>query len=56
MTVLIDLLQDLGAVHLQVAKSYRYREGLRAETFELVRSLKKRLDPENRINPGNLGL
>jgi FAD/FMN-containing dehydrogenase len=43
-------------VHLQVAKSYRYRQGLEAETFALVQALKKVVDPENRMNPGNLGL
>ena len=55
-SALIDLFNDLGAVHLQIAKSYRYRSGLQPETFELVRSLKKILDPQGRINPGNLGL
>ena len=50
-----ELLKDLGAVHLQIGKSYKYREGLRPESFDLVRSLKNILDPENRINPGCLG-
>jgi hypothetical protein len=53
---LTELFRDIGAVHLQIGKSYRYREGLRSESFELVRSLKKLLDPGNRINPGSLGL
>ena len=53
---LVELLGELGSVHLQLAKSYRFRERLRPESFELVRSLKKELDPDNRINPGNLGL
>jgi len=53
---LTDLFKNLGAVHLQVGKSYRYREGLRPEAFGLVQSIKKLLDPSNRINPGNLGL
>ena len=50
-----ELLKDMGAVHLQIGKSYKYREGLRPESFDLVRSLKNILDPENRINPGCLG-
>jgi FAD/FMN-containing dehydrogenase len=53
---LVDLLKDLGGVHLQLGKSYRYSEGLRPETFELVQSIKKMVDPDRRINPGNLGL
>ena len=46
----------MGAAHLQVGKAYRYKEGLKAPSWELVRQLKKILDPNNRINPGALGL
>ena len=53
---LSDLFRELGAVHLQVAKAYRYREGLRPETLELVRQLKQVVDPHRRMNPGSLGL
>jgi len=53
---LAELFSGLGAVHLQIGKSYRYREGLRVESFALVQALKKLLDPHNRVNPGNLGL
>ena len=47
---------DIGAVHLQIAKTYPYKEGLKASSWELVRQLKGILDPGNRINPGSLGL
>jgi glycolate oxidase len=53
---LLDLFEELGAVHFQVAKCYRYKEGLRTESFALVQALKNILDPNNRINPGTLGL
>jgi hypothetical protein len=53
---LVNLLSELGAVHLQIGKSYRYREGLEPGSFGLVQALKRTLDPGNRINPGNLGL
>jgi FAD/FMN-containing dehydrogenase len=53
---LVSLLSDLGAVHLQVAKAYPYREGLRPEAFTIVAALKRVLDPTNRLNPGCLGL
>jgi FAD/FMN-containing dehydrogenase len=53
---LIELLSELGAVHTQIGKSYRYREGLKPGAWELIQSLKKVLDPTGRINPGSLGL
>jgi FAD/FMN-containing dehydrogenase len=53
---LVALLSSLGAVHLQVGKAYRYRDGLRPEAFELVAALKRAVDPEGRVNPGSLGL
>lgn len=55
-TELVALFSELGAVHLQIGKSYRYRQGLEADAFALVQGLKKLVDPGNRINPGNLGL
>lgn len=53
---LIELLSDLGAVHTQIGKSYRYRKGLKPGAWGLVKSLKNVLDPTGRINPGSLGL
>jgi len=53
---MIEIFEEYGAVHLQIGKSYRYREGLRPESFKLVQSLKTALDPDNLINPGSLGL
>jgi FAD/FMN-containing dehydrogenase len=55
-TELVELLKDCGVVHLQIGKSYLYREGLRPESFGLVQAIKRQLDPSNRINPGALGL
>ena len=46
----------MGAAHLQVGKAYPYKEGLKSPSWELVRQLKQVLDPDNRINPGALGL
>jgi FAD/FMN-containing dehydrogenase len=53
---LIVVLSELGAVHTQIGKSYRYREGLKPGAWDLIQSLKKVLDPTGRINPGSLGL
>ncbi len=54
--MLSDVFRDLGAVHLQVGKSYHYGTGIKPEALELMRALKLQLDPENRMNPGCLGL
>jgi len=53
---LLAFFRDMGAAHLQVGKAYLYKEGLKSPSWELVRQLKSILDPDNRINPGALGL
>ena len=53
---LLEFFCDMGAAHLQVGKAYLYKEGLKSPSWELVRQLKQVLDPDNRINPGALGL
>ncbi len=53
---LIALFTELGAAHLQLGKSYRYREGLQGANWRLIEALKKELDPGRRMNPGALGL
>jgi len=42
-----------GAAHLQVGRRYPYADG---RDLTLLRALKAAVDPENRINPGVLGL
>ncbi|MCC5825057.1 MAG: FAD-binding oxidoreductase [Alkalimonas sp.] len=44
-----------GFIHMQIGKSYRFKEGLAAENFELLRAIKSYLDPTNSMNPGCLG-
>jgi FAD/FMN-containing dehydrogenase len=51
-----DFFYDEGAVHVQLAKFYRYQETLAPETKRLVGELKQMLDPDRRFNRGNLGL
>lgn len=51
-----DIFAEMGAVHMQIGKAYRYREMLRPEAWNLVRALKRELDPKGLINPGSLGL
>lgn len=51
-----DFFFDLGAVHVQLAKFYRFDESLSAETWRLLGDVKGMLDPDGRLNPGNLRL
>ncbi len=51
-----DFFHDLGAVHVQLAKFYRYQDALAPETARLLSDLKTVLDPERRFNRSNLGL
>lgn len=50
-----DFLFNLGAIHVQIAKFYRFEEALAPETWRLLNELKDALDPERRLNPHNLG-
>jgi FAD/FMN-containing dehydrogenase len=47
---------DQGAIHLQIGKSYLYREGLEEKSFNIVEKIKNHMDPNGLINPGSLGL
>lgn len=45
-----------GATHLQIGRTYRYREGLRPEALRLLEAIKRAVDPQGVVNPGALGL
>ena len=45
-----------GAVHVQIGKAYNYLATREPRVAELVRQLKKSVDPEGLVNPGSLGL
>ncbi len=51
-----DFFFDLGALHVQVAKFYRYEESLDPQAWRLLNEMKDVLDPDRLLNPGNLGL
>ncbi|MDJ0709232.1 MAG: FAD-binding oxidoreductase [Woeseiaceae bacterium] len=53
---LLEVFRKAGGIHMQIGKSYPYREGLHAESYDLVESIKRAVDPECRVNPGALGL
>ncbi len=51
-----EVFASVGAVHMQVGKSYPYMTGRDPEAARLLRDLKKSVDPQNLMNPGALQL
>ena len=51
-----DLFSEFGAVHYQIGKYYPYLATRTPAARELLQTLKELLDPDSRINPGQLGL
>lgn len=52
-----DIFDQLGAIHLQVGKYYKYMELMEGETLpKVLNGIKDTLDPQRLINPGSLGL
>jgi FAD/FMN-containing dehydrogenase len=47
---------SVGAIHMQVGKSYTYMDGRQSEAARAIRELKKQLDPQGIMNPGALQL
>lgn len=53
---LLDAFSEIGAVHLQVGKTYPYRAGRNPTTWRLVEAIKDAVDPKRLMNPKALGL
>jgi FAD/FMN-containing dehydrogenase len=53
---LCELFLRLGASHLQVGKTYPYRDGVDPAAFALLEAVKRAVDPRGLMNPGALGL
>ena len=51
-----EIFAAVGAVHMQVGKSYPYMVGRDPEAARVLRELKRSVDPQNLMNPGALGL
>ena len=52
----IDAFQTFGAVHFQIGRTYPWLNSLHPAARSLIFALKRELDPDNRMNPGALGL
>ncbi|PPR78979.1 MAG: putative FAD-linked oxidoreductase [Alphaproteobacteria bacterium MarineAlpha2_Bin1] len=50
------LFMEFGAVHFQIGRSYKFKEGKDKATWDLLKNFKKILDPKSLVNPGSLGL
>jgi len=53
---IVDLFSDLGATHLQVARTYKLKEAHGRGAWAILQAVKHAVDPKNLMNPGSLGL
>ena len=53
---LAALFRKRGGTHLQIGRSYPFLDSRLDNTAAAIRSIKNMVDPDNRINPGALGL
>ncbi len=52
-----DLFDSLGGLHLQIGKYYPYEDMMNNEALvQLAKGIKKVVDPEDKMNPGSLGI
>ncbi|MEO0462912.1 MAG: FAD-binding oxidoreductase [Pseudomonadota bacterium] len=52
----IAIFQDMGAIHLQIARSYPLKESHDPAGWAMLEALKRQVDPRGLMNPGSLGL
>ena len=45
-----------GAAHFQIGRTYPYAKNRKAPALDLLRTIKRHVDPDGRVNPGVLGL
>lgn len=53
---IIAAFQRLGAIHLQIARTYPLKASHDPAIWALLTAMKRQLDPKNLMNPGSLGL
>lgn len=52
---LAELFRGLGAIHSQLGKFYMFAGNIEPATYATLTAIKNALDPDRRLNPGNLG-
>lgn len=52
----IAILEDMGAVHLQLGRAYNLEQGSDPKAYDLLRQIKQAVDPKGLMNPAALGL
>lgn len=53
---IVELFASMGAQSNQIGRTYHYADIMRPESRALLQGIKNLVDPENRVNPGALGL
>lgn len=53
---IVELFASFGAQSNQIGRTYHYADIMRPEARALLEGIKQVVDPENRVNPGALGL
>jgi FAD/FMN-containing dehydrogenase len=51
-----DVFAEFGATHMQIGKSYPYMRGREQNAADLLKAIKRQVDPDGLMNPGGLGL
>ncbi len=55
-SAIVGIFAELDAAHLQVARAYPLAAASDGSAWELLRAVKRAVDPRNLMNPGSLGL
>jgi FAD/FMN-containing dehydrogenase len=55
-TGISDLFMRHGCVHVQIGKTYPYKQSREPSTFALLEAIKHAVDSQGLVNPGSLGL
>jgi len=53
---LLEVFASLGCAHVQIGKTYLYKESRAPATYRLLQAIKQAVDPQGLVNPGSLGL
>jgi hypothetical protein len=53
---IVGIFREMGAVHLQIGRTYPWAESLSPPARQLATRLKHAVDPRGLMNPGSLGL